>query len=67
MPFTIFGLNSTKEIFSHASASDTLNKVLELEQQGFEFSIKDDAGNAVSLDELSAVCEADEDRALETP
>ena len=68
MPFTISRVNSTKEILSsHATASDALNKVLELEQQGIEIAIKDDAGHSVSLDELSAICEADEDRALEAP
>src|SRR5205807_1146709 len=68
MPFTIRGVNSTTEILSsHATASDTLNKVLELEQRGIEIAIKDGAGRLVSLDELSAICEADEDRALEAP
>jgi hypothetical protein len=69
MSFTILVKNSAgASAFSCATASDAVDKVLELEQQGFKhFTVKDDAGRTIDLDELSALCEASEDRRLEAP
>lgn len=63
MSFTIEANNSAGAIsVSCATASEAVDKVLELEQQNFEhFKIKDGAGRMISLDELSALCEANED------
>jgi hypothetical protein len=63
MPLTIGAGNSAGAIsFSCASASDTLNKVLELQLQRFEnITLKNAAGGAIDLDELSAQYEASED------
>jgi hypothetical protein len=66
MPFTVIGTNSAgKTSTTHDTASNALNKVLELEQREFEITIEDSGGRTIGLDELSAICEADEDRALE--
>jgi hypothetical protein len=66
MPFTVIGTNSAeKTSTTHDTASDALNKVLELEQREFEITIEDSGGRSIGLDELSAICEADEDQALE--
>ena len=49
--------------FSCATASQAVDKVLELEQQHFKnITVKDGAGRAIDLDELSSLCEAGEDR-----
>jgi len=68
MSFTILAKNlAGASSFSCATASDAVDKVLELEQQGFKhFTVKDDAGRTINLDQLSAQCEADEDRRLKT-
>ena len=66
MPFIVIGTNSAGKTSSpHQTASDALNKVLELEQREFEITIEDNEGRTIGLDELSAICEADQDRALE--
>jgi hypothetical protein len=63
MPFIITGDNTggaTK--FDAATARSAVDKVLELETQGYErIVIKDGVGRTISLDELSALCEASED------
>jgi hypothetical protein len=63
MSFTIGAKNSAGAVsFSCATASKAVDKVLELEQQGYgAFTIKDGAGRTIGLDELSALCEAGED------
>ncbi len=63
MSFTIAANNSAGPVsFSCATASDAVDKVLELEQQQFEnITIKNGAGRTIDLDELSALCEASED------
>lgn len=68
MSFTILASNSGgASSFSCATASDAVDKVLELEQQGFKhFIVKDGAGRMINLDQLSAQCEAEEDRRLKT-
>jgi hypothetical protein len=66
MPFFIIGRNSAGDTSSTCdTASDALNKVLELEQDEFPITVEDDQRRTISLDELSAICEADQDRALE--
>jgi hypothetical protein len=64
MSFTIGAKNSAGAVsFSCATASDAVDKVLELEQQRFEnITVKDGTGRTIDLDELSALCEASEDR-----
>jgi hypothetical protein len=63
MSFTIGANNSAGPVsFFCVTASDAVDKVLELEQQQFEnITVKDGAGRAIDLDELSALCEASED------
>jgi len=63
MAFTIQGSNSSGPVsFTCATASDAVDKVLELERQRYEnIAIKDDTGRSVGLDELSDMCEAGED------
>jgi hypothetical protein len=63
MAFAIAARNSAGAVsFSCATASEAVDKVLELEQQGYgDFTIKDGAGRSIGLDELSAQCEAGED------
>ena len=63
MAFTIQGSSSSGPVsFTCATASDAVDKVLELEQQRFEnITIKDDMGRTIGLDELSDMCEAGED------
>lgn len=69
MSFTVVASNSAgASSFSCATASDAVDKVLKLETQGFkQFTIKDDAGRTINLDQLSALCEAGEDRRLGPP
>lgn len=64
MSFTILASNSTGAVsFSCATASEAVDKVLELKQQHFKnITVKDGAGRAIDLDELSSLCEAGEDR-----
>jgi hypothetical protein len=64
MAFTIRARNSAGTVsFSCATASAAVDKVLELEQQEYgDFTITDGAGRTIGLDELSAQCEAGEDR-----
>ena len=64
MPFTILASNSDGAVsFSCATASETVDKVLELEQQHFRnIAVKNGAGRTIDLDELSSLCEAGEDR-----
>lgn len=63
MAFTILAGKSAGEIsFSCATASEAVDKVLELEQQRVEnITVKDGAGRTIDLDELSSLCEASED------
>jgi hypothetical protein len=63
MSFAIGANNSAGPVsFSCATASDAVDKVLELEQQKFEnITVKDGTGRTIDLDELSALCEASED------
>jgi hypothetical protein len=63
MPFTITATKSTGSTTSSCgTAKDALDKLLQLEQQGYEsFVVKDAAGLTISLDELSALCVAGED------
>jgi hypothetical protein len=64
MSFTILASNSAGAVsFSCATASEAVDKVLELKQQHFEnIAVKNGAGRTVDLDELSSLCEAGEDR-----
>jgi hypothetical protein len=64
MSFTILANNSAGAVsFSCPTASAAVDKVLELEQQRFQnITVKDSAGRAIDLDELSSRCEASEDR-----
>ena len=61
MSFTVAANNSAGPVsFSCATASDAVDKVLELEQQQFEnIAIKNDAGRTIDLDALSALCSED--------
>jgi len=63
MPFTINAINSAGPTTSSCvTAGDAVDKVLQLEQQGYEsIVVKDAAGLTISLDELSALCVAGED------
>ena len=63
MSFTILANNSAGAVsFSCATASEAVDKVLELEQQRFQnITVKDGAGRTIGLDELSSLCEASED------
>jgi hypothetical protein len=63
MPFTITASNSTgPTTFSCGTANDALDKVLELEQQGYEsIIVKDTTSRTINLDELPALCVASED------
>jgi hypothetical protein len=63
MSFTVLADNSAGEIsFSCTTASDAVDKVLELKQQRFEkIIVKDGTGRTIDLDELSSLCEASED------
>jgi hypothetical protein len=63
MPFIITADNSAGATrFNAATASTAIDKVLELETQGYEsIVVKDGTGRTISLDELSALCEASED------
>ncbi len=64
MSYTILAQNSAGAVsFSCATASAAVDRILELEQQGFEnIMVKDGAGRTIDLDELSSLCEAGEDR-----
>ena len=55
MSFAILASNSTGAVsFSCATASQAVDKVLELEQQHFKnITVKDGVGRAIDLDELS--------------
>ncbi len=63
MSFAVLANNSAGEIlFSCATASDAVDKVLELKQRRFEnITIKDGTGRTINLDELSSLCEGSED------
>jgi hypothetical protein len=63
MPFIITGDKPGGAArFDAATASNAIDKVLELETQGYQsIVVKDDGGRAVSRDELSSLCEAGED------
>jgi hypothetical protein len=63
MSFTIGARNSTGVVsFSCATASEAVDKVLELERQHYRnITVKDGTGRTIDLDELSALCEAGED------
>jgi hypothetical protein len=63
MPFIITGDKPGGAAkFDAATAKNAVDKVLELETQGYEsIVVKDGTGRTVSLDELSALCEASED------
>ena len=63
MPFTITASKSTGPTTSSCgTANDALDKVLELEQQGYEsIVVKDTTSRTINLDELSALCVASED------
>jgi len=63
MPFTINAINSAGPTTSSCvTAGDAVDKVLQLEQQGYEsIVVKNTAGLTISLDELSALCVAGED------
>ena len=64
MSFTILASNSAGPVsFSCATASEAVDRVLELKQQHFEnIAVKNGAGRTIDLDELSSLCEAGEDR-----
>ena len=63
MLFLIEARNATgAAAFSCATASDAVDKVLELKQQRCKnIVVKDDGGRTIDLDELSSRCEAGED------
>ena len=63
MPFTVLAAKAAEVgPFSCATASDAVDKVLELERRRFEnIIVKDGSGRMIDLDELSSLCEADED------
>jgi hypothetical protein len=63
MPFTITASKSTgPTTSSRGTANGALDKVLELEQQGYEsIVVKDSTSRTINLDELSALCVASED------
>lgn len=63
MPFTILASNSAGAVsFSCETASEAVDKVLELKQQrSTNIAVKDGAGRTIDLDELSSLCEASED------
>jgi hypothetical protein len=69
MSFSVMASNSAgASSFACATASDAVDQVLKLEQQGYKhFTIRDDAGRMINLDQLSALCEAGEDRPLGNP
>jgi hypothetical protein len=63
MPFIITGDNTGGATrFDAATARNAVDKVLELETQGYQhIVVKDGTGRTIGLDELSALCEASED------
>jgi hypothetical protein len=63
MPFTINAINSAGPTTSSCgTAKDALDKILQLEQQGYEsIVVRDAKGLTISLDELAALCVAGED------
>lgn len=63
MTFSIIASKSTgSTTSSRDTAKDALDKVLQLEQQGFEsIIVKNAEGLTINLDELSALCAAGED------
>jgi hypothetical protein len=63
MPFTITASKPTgPTTASCGTANDALDKVLELEQQGYEsIVVKDATSRRINLDELSALGVASED------
>ena len=63
MLFTIGARNSAGAVaFSCTTASNAVDKVLELKQQRYKnIVVKDDSGRTIDLDELSSLCEAGED------
>jgi hypothetical protein len=63
MPFTVLAAKAAEVgPFSCATASDAIDKVLELERRQFEnIVVKDDTGRVINLEELSSLCEAGED------
>ena len=62
MLFTIEARNSAGAVsFSCSTASEAVDKVLELERHYGEIAVKDGTGRTIDRDELSALCEAGED------
>jgi hypothetical protein len=63
MPFTIDATSSAGAIsILCSSASEAVNKVLELEQGPHgSITVKDGTGQLINLDELTSLCEAGED------
>jgi hypothetical protein len=63
MPFAVLANKAAEAVStSCATASDAVDKVLELERRRFRnIIVKDGAGRVIDLDELSSLCEAGED------
>jgi hypothetical protein len=63
MPFAVLANKAAEALStSCATASDAVDKVLELERRRFRnIIVKDGAGRVIDLDELSSLCEAGED------
>jgi hypothetical protein len=66
MPFTIEATTQQGAVSLVCStASDAVNKVLELEQRAHGvITVKDGGGRRINSDELAALCEAGEDLSL---
>jgi len=63
MPFAVLANKAAEALStSCATASDAVDKVLELERRRFRnIIVKDGAGRVIDLDGLSSLCEAGED------
>ena len=62
MPFAVLANKAAEAVStSCATASDAVDKVLELERRRCEnIIVKDGTGRVIDLDELSSLCEAGE-------
>jgi hypothetical protein len=62
MPFAVLATKAAEAVStSCATASEAVDKVLDLERRRFHIIVKDGAGRVIELDELSSLCEASED------
>jgi hypothetical protein len=64
MPFTIETVGASGPlVFTCSTASETLNKVLELEQHPHaSITVRDGNGRSINIEELTALCESERTR-----